>query len=319
MQLAPSPKAGPILITGAGGLLGANLALDYSRRGYQVLATGRGRLPKIDGVIAHQCDLTSADGVAHLFREYRPTYVIHCAAMTNVDQCQADPDQARLINVEMSRRLAEHAARLMSQLVYISTDSVFDGERGNYTEEDRPSPVNVYAQSKWEGETAVLTSLPSAVVVRTNIYGWNMQPKMSLAEWIIDRLHMNEEFPGFRDVFFSPILVNDLGDVILKILDEQLQGIFHVAGREHCSKYEFAVDLAAMFGLNGGLIRAESIENSTLRAPRPKNTSLKNERIERALGCSMPTLHEGVARFRHLRDNGFSRQLKQAGMAEVHA
>ena len=146
-----------------------------------------------------------------------------------------------------------------------------------------------------------------------------MQPKTSLAEWILSRLEGGAEVPGFQDVAFCPILVNDLGDVILEMLERRLTGLFHVAGSEACSKYDFALHLAGTFGLDRALVQPTSIEHSHLRAPRPKNTSLCTDRIGRALGRPMPSLDAGLKRFKASRDSGFVAQLKQAGMEERHA
>ena len=219
----------------------------------------------------------------------------------------------------MSSALATVAAHFGSQFVYISSDSVFDGTRGGYAEEDDVAPVNAYARSKLEGEIAVRSASPDSLVVRTNIYGWNMQPKASLAEWILSRLEAGSEVPGFQDVVFCPILVNDLGEVILEMLGRRLTGLFHVAGSEACSKYEFALRLAGMFGLDRGLVRPTSVEHSALRAPRPKNTSLCTARVGRALDRPMPSLDAGLERFKALRDSGFVAHLKQPGTEERHA
>jgi len=302
-----------ILVTGAGGLLGANLVADFGGRGLDVVAVDRACLPKLEGVRPIRCDLTSVEETALLFSRLHPSSVIHCAALTDVDRCETDPQQTWRINVEMSGRLAALAGEAGSQFVYISSDSVFNGTRGDYAEEDDVAPVNVYARSKLEGEIAVQNALPNSLVVRTNIYGWNMQLKLSLAEWVLSRLESDSDVPGFQDVVFCPILVNDLGDVILEMLGRRLTGLFHVVGSEACSKYEFASCLAGTFGCNQALVRPTSIEDSALRASRPKTTSLSTSKVRCALGRSMPTLDAGLKRFKALRDNGFVARLKRAG------
>ena len=302
-----------ILITGAGGLLGANLAADILRRGVEVTAAGHGCLPAFEGVQAVRCDLTAIDNIVSLFARSRPSCVIHCAAATSVDSCESDPKYAWRVNMEMSRHLASQAAATGARFVYISTDSVFDGNRGNYTETDQPTPINVYARTKLAGEAAVREASPGALVVRTNIYGWNMQPKLSLAEWMLGRLESGLETPGFSDVVFCPILVNDLGDAILEMIEKGLTGLYHVAGSEACSKLDFAMEVARVFGRDPALVRPASVESARLRAPRPKNTSLCVSTISRVLGRSMPSLNAGLERFKTLRANGFEAYLKHAG------
>jgi dTDP-4-dehydrorhamnose reductase len=307
-----------VLITGAAGLLGANLALQYRSSGLDVVATDLGRLPAIDGVQTVVCDLLEAGAAAKLIEERHPDCVIHCAALTNVDQCEADPGLALRVNAGISGNLAAVAARAGARFVYISTDSVFDGSRGGYTEADPVAPLNSYAKSKLAGERAVLEASPEALTLRTNIYGWNMQAKSSLAEWILARLESALETPGFLDVVFCPILVNDLADVILQAAGRGLSGCFHATGSEACSKYEFAVRIAEVFECDRALIRPASIDDSPLKAPRPKNTSLVVSRIEGALDRKMPGLDDGLQRFKALRQEGFVALLKHAGKGEAH-
>ena len=129
---------------------------------------------------------------------------MHCAAATNVDWCEDNPKQAEAINVQATADLAEIAAALNARFVYISTDSVFDGKRGDYAETDEPAPLNVYARSKLAGEQETLRLNAAAIVVRVSIYGWNAQKKESLAEWVLRRLEEGSDVPGFTDVFFTP-------------------------------------------------------------------------------------------------------------------
>jgi dTDP-4-dehydrorhamnose reductase len=138
----------------------------------------------------------------------RPAWIVHCAAATNVDWCESHPVECMRVNAEAAGALARAARSIGARLVYISTDSVFDGVSGGYRETDPVSPVNHYARSKASGESAVLDEIPDALVLRTNIYGWNLQSKHSLAEWALARLEGGEVVPGFRDVSFSPLLVN---------------------------------------------------------------------------------------------------------------
>jgi dTDP-4-dehydrorhamnose reductase len=308
-----------ILVTGAGGLLGANLVADLVRRSLNVTGTSARWLPRIDGAGLVFCDLTSAGAAAALVEDCCPTSIIHCAALTNVDACEADSESAWRVNVEMPKQLAVLAAERGAQFVHISTDSVFDGKRGSYAEEDAVGPVNTYAWSKLKGEIAVQEAFPEALILRTNIYGWNMQRKASLAEWILNRLGAGVEVPGFDDVIFCPILVNDLVDLILEMLDRKLTGLFHAVGSEACSKYEFALRVAKLFGADYSLVRRASVDTAALGAPRPKNVTLKVERLACALGRRIPTVDDGLNRFKNLRDDGFVSCLKQVATEAEYA
>src|SRR5207245_6923760 len=202
--------------------------------------------------------------------------------------CEYHPDQAHRINTLASSFLAALARELGCRFLHVSTDCVFDGTKGNYSEYDPPRPLNIYARSKLLAEEEVLRQLPAALVVRVNIYGWNAQPKYSLAEWILVELSSGRQVPGFTDVYFSPILVNDLAEILLTMLDRGMTGLYHVAGSERISKYKFARRVATTFGFEPDRVVSTRLAESNLRAPRPLDVSLCTEKVCLALGRPMP-------------------------------
>jgi dTDP-4-dehydrorhamnose reductase len=307
--------ASSIVVTGAGGLLGANLVMEFARGGHRVAAV-HGRAPiALAGAEAAGCDLTDAAAARALLARWTPSLIVHCAAATNVDWCEANPVDAMRINATAAGELAAYARAAGCGFVYVSTDAVFDGVAGGYSEDDAIAPVNEYARSKAAGEEAVLRAMPEALVLRINIYGWNMQSKSSLAEWILERLEQGEPVPGFRDTDFAPVLVNDAAAWILRLTGAGRRGIWHAASADHASKYEFARSLADAFGLDGSLVRESWIGDSSLSAPRPRNTWLRAGRLAAELGEPLPTIRRGLEKFRMLREDGFCSQLKAAGAA----
>ncbi len=300
-----------ILITGASGLLGYNFVLTARQRCRRIVALYYSYPLEIPGIQSLKLDLRDSAIVGKLIREYQPSWIVHCAALTNVDWCETHRDETWQVNVEVARHLAVAAREAGSSLVYISSDSLFDGQTGQYSEESLPSPLNVYAESKLAGERAVQAELDDSLIVRTNIYGWNAQDKLSLAEWMLRRLETGQLLPGFYDIAFTPILVNDLSDIILDMMELKLKGIYHVAGSQTCSKYEFALRIAEVFGLNNGLIRpVAAADSADLKASRPKNTSLRTDKISAALSRMMPDVESGLQRFKALRDGVIVKQLK---------
>ncbi len=257
-----------------------------------------------------QADLTDKEAVQELISRFKPAWIVHCAAATDVDRCEEHPLEAKLVNVEMPRRLAVEASRIGAAMVYISTDSIFDGATGNYAEEGTPTPLNVYAQSKLDGEKAVLAELRDALIIRTNIYGWNALNKLSLAEWILSRLASDQPVPGFVDVLFTPILVNHLSDIILDMMGLSFSGVYHVAGSQSCTKHQFATEVADVFGYDENLIQPVSITSIGLRARRPVNPTLKTDKVCKALDIRLPDVRSGLVRFKSLRDSGFVSKLK---------
>lgn len=286
-----------LLITGAGGMLGANLVLDAVAAGHQVVAVDYGHPIRHRPVASVTADLARPGAAAEVFAAHRPDWAIHCAAATDVDACEANPPLAFRLNRDMAGQVALAAHAVGCRLVHVSTDAVFDGERGGYTEADEPRPINVYGHSKLDGELAVLAEHPQALVVRTNIYGWNAQPKLSLAEWFLERLEAGQTCPGFADAWFTPILVNDLGDRLLALLAKGVHGVLHVAGGECVSKLDFGRRLAAAFGFAPTRIQAAAVRDAQLGARRGLQMCLDSSRAAAVLAAPFPGATEGLDRF----------------------
>src|SRR5579884_1488136 len=195
-----------ILVTGASGLLGGNLALAALGRGLPVAALVHRHAVCLPGAETLRADLADDDALDKLCRSRPLRWVVHCAALTNVDWCEDHPAEAHAVNAAASGRLAAAARAASARFLYVSTDAVFDGRgAGGYREENRPNPLNVYARTKWQGERAVLEAAPDSLVVRTNLYGWNILDRKSLAEWALGLLESGQGLPGFDDVIFSPL------------------------------------------------------------------------------------------------------------------
>ena len=299
-----------LLITGGSGLLGSNLALESKRNGYNVTTTHHQNSspPSIE---SYQIDLTIPQAVSNLIHKIKPNYIVHCAAQTNVDWCENHPQEAFKINAQTSHHIAQAANRIAAKLVYISTDAVYDGIHGNYTECAKTNPVNVYAASKLAGEEAVLEETGNnALILRTNIYGWNRQNKSSLAEWILTTLSSKQTMRGFSDVTFSPLLVNDLASLIFKLIRSNATGCFNTASANSCSKYDFAKYLADTFSLSPELIEKSNIASANLQAPRPQNTSLNVDKLSQTIGYKPPTILSGLHHFKNLQNTPFLKRLK---------
>jgi dTDP-4-dehydrorhamnose reductase len=299
-----------ILVTGASGLLGANLVMAARKRGEKVAVAYHRHPVRFPGTEGMALDLNQPSRIEAVLDAVRPDWIVHCAAATDVDWCQDNPEEARRINTEASRRLAESARARGTRFLFVSTDAVFDGRKGGYGEGDSAAPVNVYGSTKWAAEQAIQELIPKSLVVRTNLYGWNLQPKQNLAEWILNRLEASERVPGFEDVIFTPILADDLSELLLDMIERSLEGLYHVTGSEALSKYEFARRLAKVFGHDPGAVQPIRQLASELRAPRPRNTALRTTKAARALGRDLPTVSAGLQRFKADRESGYVKELQ---------
>jgi len=297
-----------ILITGASGLLGLNTALEIAAE-YAVIGQVNRNALRAEEFTVVQADLLAPGAVQRLLDETQPDWVIHCAAQANVDACEANPAQAQQLNSEIPRVLAEHVARGGARLIHVSTDAVFDGQRGDYTEEDLPNPLSIYARTKLDGERQVLAANPEAIVARVNLFGWSLSGKRSLAEFFYNKLSVGEQAMGFTDVYFCPLLANDLGRLLVKMLAAGLSGLYHVVGSECISKYEFGRRVARAFGFDENLVIPTSVRDSGLKAVRSPNLTLRTDKLIHALGEPVPDLSTGLERFYTLYQQGYPQKL----------
>nr|WP_321513234.1 SDR family oxidoreductase [uncultured Pseudodesulfovibrio sp.] len=310
--MAHDIKAHTILITGISGMLGLNLAL-MLRDTNRVIGTVLAHPVKLSGVSCRQMNLADPLSITEVIEASAPDTVIHCAAMTTVDGCESDPEMAIRINGEATGLVAKASADARAKLVYISTDAVFKGDRGEYTENDHTDPVNTYGRSKLVGEALAVENHPAPLILRTNIFGLTGRPGQGLARWILDQGKANRSFTGFTDSTFTPLLVNSLGEVIMECLQSGITGIHHAASVDAMNKYNFARELLQEWGYNPTLVRQGFISDINFTAPRPTNSALDGSRLNALLhrntGVSVQT---NIRRMHALAQAGLTAELENA-------
>ena len=275
-----------VLITGETGMLGSYLS-EALGRSTQVTGTSLsgGDRP---------CDLTGQEDVAALVSSMSPDVIIHAAALTDVDQCESEPDRAFALNRDTGANLIA-ALSPKAKMIYISTDQVYPDTPGPHSEENT-SPVNVYGRSKLEGENAVLEH-PRSLVLRTNFFGPSRRVgKESLSDFFIRKFSQGEFVTLFKDVSFSPLHMATLAALVEELAHCDLTGVFNAGCNEGATKAEFATAVARHRGLDSA--NAETAFSSALpgRAPRPRDLRLDVSHIEHALGRAMPTMAEEIAK-----------------------
>jgi dTDP-4-dehydrorhamnose reductase len=310
-----SKSQAKVLFTGASGLLGANALLEWS---------GRFKLAGVfhshpiwhfrdlrPGLELLQVDLRDRDATRNAVLAFRPEYIVHAAALTNIELCERDEALAQAVNVESTRILAEAAGEIGAKLLYVSTDSFFDGKEGSrdkFKEMDLATPRSVYSRTKLEAEEVTLNADPRNLVVRTNLYGWNAQTKLSFGEWILQKAARGEEIPLFEDVYYSPILVQDLLDAMAILLESGASGKYHVAGADGISKLNFGQRLLKQFGLSDRGIRPSSV--ASLPTYRSRNMMLSVEKFSRQFPQVSLGVDDGIKRFHQLFQSGVPSTLK---------
>ena len=288
-------KRPKLVITGASGLLGNNLAYCLKDE-FDVVGLFYKHPIFIQGVRTQFADLRSERDIAGIFAQVQPDAVIHCASLTDVELCEADPDLAWEVNVRGAHVVAKALAGSRAKLIYISTDLVYDGEKGDFTEEDPTNPLNQYGRTKLAGEALILEHA-QAMVLRTNIFGWNIQDKCSLAEWFFRELSLGHKINGFKDVQFSSIYTFELARVIKDLLVLNLSGIFNCASRTAMSKYEFGLKIAELFSFSQDLIEPISVDQFHFAAQRAKDLSLNVSKLSRTLKTELPSIEECLIAF----------------------
>ena len=299
-----------VVITGAAGMLGTALIDRFAKR-HDVIATSRTAGIQREGVRWSIFDLCDDRALRWFLSAEQPDLVVHAAALVDVDRCERDPSAAERLHVHATEVISQTIAAWDGAMIYISTDSVFDGHKeGPYEEDDRPAPTNTYARTKLLGETPCL-ALKRGTVLRTNIFGWSRVGRMSFAEWVLKGLAEQSELHMFDDVRFTPIHVTHLSEAIELVWEQGVHGLYHAAGGTSLTKYEFAVVVADVFGLSTDKVTAVSIDDAGLAANRPKNMALSSARLSSLLGRVPPPAIEGVQLMKQQYDDGWVARIRE--------
>ncbi|KEO73325.1 SDR family oxidoreductase [Anditalea andensis] len=290
-----------ILITGANGLLGQKLVRQLIRHAdCEILATGKGRsrLPSVwSGFRYMEMDHTSPKAIGEIFRQFQPTTVIHAGAMTQVDDCEVNQAECYKQNVEATSLILKACQSIDAHLIFVSTDFIFGGEDGPYTEEATGNPVNYYGSSKLLAEKAIMnSSLSKWSIVRTVlVYGISHDMSRSnLILWVKSSLEAGKTIQVVDDQFRSPTLAEDLADGIIKIAMVKAYGIFNVSGPDRITPYQMAVLTAKYFGLDQSCI--VNVPSSSLehKGKRPLKTGLIIDKAIRELDFRPKSFTEGI-------------------------
>ncbi|MDH5447447.1 MAG: dTDP-4-dehydrorhamnose reductase [Candidatus Bathyarchaeota archaeon] len=280
-----------ILVTGASGLLGSKI-VDKAEEKYAVYPTHTTHPMFLKSL---KMNITDESEVKRIFSKVKPDVVIHTAAKTNVDKCETNKDYALRVNAAGTKILAEACRQAYARIVYVSTDYVFDGEKGLYTEEDEPNPINYYGLTKLMGEKYVAKLCERFVILRTSVlYGVHPE-KPNFAMWIIKSLKKKKPLTVVEDHYNSPTFADNLAEVILEIVDKGLEGIYHTAGSERISRYGFALKVVEAFDFDASLVR--SIKMSELKAwiaKRPKDSSLCVDKVKKRIDTELLGVTQGL-------------------------
>lgn len=298
-----------IFITGGSGLLALNWAA-HKRFDQLIYLVQHTRKISLSGTFISRVDLSNKHNLINELNHLKPNLVIHAAGLTNIEDCELNPSLAYKCNVELSRNVADACRFLGIKLVHISTDHLFDGQSSMMTEEAPVIPINHYAKTKAKAEEIVSQVFPEALIIRTNIYGWGMSYRTSFSDFVINNLRAKTPISLFKDVFFTPILISNLADIIETLVSKGQRGIFNVASSERISKLEMGVLLAEEFNLDKSLIEPISISDKVNLVIRPKDMSLSTEKVTSILGLKLPEIQQGIKELKKQKNLGLAKELR---------
>ena len=280
-----------ILITGANGLLGQYLVKGLVEEGgHQLLAVGRGpsRLPAelAEGFKYYNTDLTDGYAVEALVDAQGPDWVVHAAAMTQVDFCEQNRDLCFEVNVGGTENMLKAAEKSQSRFIYVSTDFIFDGVDGLYEEGHPPGPVNWYGSTKAQAEKLVADSSVAWAIARTClVYGHGLgETRNNIVSWVKEKLEKGEPIKVVDDQVRTPTHVEDLAKGIIRMIQKSATGIYHLSGEDVLTPYQMALRTAAVFGLDSSLIEQVDASSFSQPARRPSRTGLRITKAKNELG-----------------------------------
>lgn len=265
-----------ILIIGGSGLFGRKLFdLFNTKTEYNVHATYQ-HTP-IEKDCFHHLDITNENEINQVFKKVKPDITILCSAFTDVDGCEQYKEKSYQINAIGAKKVACMVEHTNGKILYVSTDYVFDGNKGNYKENDMTNPINYYGHTKLKGEVNVKNFCSNYVIARTSvIYG---DHKPNFVTWLISQLSQNKQVSIVTDQIISPTHTLDLSEQIYSLIKHDVKGIYHTTGGEQLSRFNFTKEIAKVFNLDEELITPISMSNINWFAKRPKNSSLDVSKI----------------------------------------
>ncbi len=279
-----------LFITGSNGLLGtALITYLHNFTDYQLVTTGKGAarfLLQSDRITYYPKDLCNHAEINAILEAEKPSVIIHAGALTQVDYCEVNREEALAVNYAASLNIFQKASNLQSRLIFISTDFVFDGNKGMYTETDERSSVNWYGQTKIMAEDALMEKNMDWSIVRTClVYGNNIAGQRThILSWVKENLQKGNKIQVVDDQYRTPTYVEDLAKGIVSIIQHKSKGIYHISGEETMTPYQMAIATATTLKLDTSLIQKVTAAQFTQTALRPAKTGFSILKAKKELG-----------------------------------
>ena len=282
-----------LLVLGGSGLIG-NALLKNSKNEFDILTTFYKNHISIKNVRSFQYSFPNdLNNLRELLEKEKPDVLVNTMGYSNIDFCELNKSDTEMLHVEVTEKICKLCENIGTKQIFLSSDYVFDGEKGNYSEDDVPNPVNYYGLSKLKAEQLILKN-PINTVIRTSvIYDWDYRARFFNS--VIKNLQNNQEINATTDVYNSVTFLDNLVESIFKVITLNQNGIFHVVDSACVNRFEFAEMIAKIFRLDKNLIKTVSVQDEPKNiAKRPKNACLDNSKAKKELGLGFNTIEEGV-------------------------
>ncbi len=284
-----------VLITGMSGFLGWNLARSL-RSGFRIYGTYLDHPVDLEACESLAFDLTELSRIERFCTTIRPKFIVHTAAISSPDRCEIERKLSLTLNTFATRELAKAASQLGCKLIYFSSDLLFDGIKGMYTEADQPTPLNYYARTKYLGELEITNNCGNYATVRmSQMYGRGNQNHRSFLEEMEKSALKGEKLTLYADLYRTPLFIGDAVAVCERLIsDRQAKGLFHLGGPERLSCFEFGGQFCEVFDFPTRLLVPCQLEESGLVARLPQDCSLSSQKAQKALGLVLTPPRQGL-------------------------
>jgi dTDP-4-dehydrorhamnose reductase len=286
-----------ILFTGGSGLLALNWA-NLICNDFDVVLGFHERVLNLTGVESLSINLETEKEFLKCVNRIKPDCIVHAAGMTNVDKCEYFPEVANKINFEGAKFVSNVCVQNNIDLIFISTDHLFDGTIPNVSEDHFKNPLNCYGRSKSLADDFISINNPNALIIRTNFFGWGTTYRESFSDFVIYNLRKGSKITLFKDVYYTPILIDTLVELVMDLFFKKAKGVFNVVGNERLSKLDFGLKVANSFDLNTNLIYEGSILDNNYLVNRPNDLSLSNMKIKKFLQTEISSLNDQIMKLR---------------------
>lgn len=282
-----------ILIFGASGLLGSNW-LAIKSKDFNNYSVFNRRIIKSKKIPSFKLNLSNQKDIEKLVKKIRPKLILNFIALTNVDECEKNKRKALFVNFKITSNIVKICNKLQIKLIHISSDHIFSTKHKFKSEKFKTNSINYYAETKILADNEIIKNLKNYLIIRTNFFGYGTSYRSSFSDYIINNIISKQKIIISDNIYFNPVYIRNLINIIHKLIDKDATGIFNIASNNRISKYKFATLLCNLYGLNKDYILKKEKTNNEYIFKRPKEMSLNNKKVSKLLNINIGSIKENI-------------------------